>query len=162
MDSKKKCRERMARLLVKREYSEAELYRKGIRWGYSSEIAHSALSRLRELNMVNDDRAASAHVESRLRNRPRGRVALKAELKKRGFVDGTISRALLRITDKTEEEAARKLAIKKVQSLRSYPPEIQHRRLAGFLSRRGFAGWVIADILADFRNVLEKEDYLDE
>jgi len=141
--------ERLLAALARREYSRTELARKARGWGYPEEGIEAVLDRLVRQGSVDDGRVARDHVETRLRGRPRGRMALRAELRRRGVRAEAIDAALEAVGSEREEEAAREVTRRKLRSLRGREPELVRRRLAGALQRRGFPAELIRRILEE-------------
>ncbi len=86
--------EAAARFLEARSRSVAEVRRRLGRAGYRSELIESAIVRLGELGMLDDEAFGRAWVESRARARPRGEIALRRELNLKG-IDRAIVNDLL-------------------------------------------------------------------
>ena len=125
-------------LLRARLYSRKEMIDKLRRKGYSAEAAERAAASIEELGYISDEAYAEAFVDSRLRSKPKGRIALRRELRQKGIDNATIERTLTAVSDEDELEAARKLAEKQMRLYRHMPRETARRRLYQFLLRRGY------------------------
>jgi regulatory protein len=135
------------RFLESRARSTAEVRRRLVTNGYRPDLVESAIERLTELGMLDDDAFARAWVESRDRARPRGERALRAELRQKG-VDRPIVDAVLEdragISDDpdrsgADEDAARRLLIKNARALeRIADPRSRRQRAYTLLARNGF------------------------
>lgn len=118
-----------------------------LRLGYPEEHVQSAVARLEQIGLIDDERLAKALIESRDRSRQRGDRALLEELRRRG-VPEDVSRSLL--ADRTasgadggasgEEGAELQAARAAAERLRvrGGDPRVEGRRIAQALARRGF------------------------
>ena len=91
--------------------------------------------RLQEGKLVNDVDFANLWVENRSDFRPRGRRALRAELRQKGVNDQTIEETLI---DIDEEELAYRAAVKKSRRYKELEWLDFRKKMNGFLARRGF------------------------
>ena len=140
--------EAAARFLEARPRSVAEVRRRLGRAGYQSELIESAIVRLGELGILDDEAFGKAWVESRDRARPRGEIALRRELSLKG-VDRAIVDELLDERrapggvapdgDGVDLEAARRLLARNERSLaRVADPRQRRQRVYALLARNGF------------------------
>jgi regulatory protein len=74
----------------------------------------------------------------------------------------TIDTAVREVVDEEsidDGESCRAAAEKRMRALRAYEPEVQRRRLTGFLLRRGFSGSVVsATVRAVLRGTPDSDD----
>lgn len=140
------CLTALERRMRSRHELERILARKGVR----PEVAASVLDRLTRVGLVDDAAFARAFVASRQRTRPRGRMGLVAELRKRGIDGGTID-AVLDERNASEDpvEAARRAVASKLRSLAGRPPQEIRRKAEQFLLRRGFGFETAREALRD-------------
>ncbi|MBA3876622.1 MAG: recombination regulator RecX [Anaerolinea sp.] len=152
------------RFLEARRRSVAEVRRRLTDAGYREELVTTAIERLAELGILDDDAFAAQWVESRDRARPRGERALRVELRQKGVDPETIARALgQRDTPEgggaegavsADEVAAQRLLARHAGGLRRIA-DLRARRQRAYatLARHGFApevcGSVVAAWLAD-------------
>jgi len=136
---------RSLRFLGYRARSEDELRQRLAEWAVDPGIASRVLSRLRQLRLVDDEAFAAWWVESRGRQAPRGPMALRAELRRKGVADGVIDGSL---TELDEAGLALDLALARAPKLRHLPRPDFERRLGSFLARRGFGGGAVRTALA--------------
>jgi regulatory protein len=140
--------EAAARFLEARSRSIAEVRRRLGRAGYRAELVESAIVRLAELGMLDDEAFGRAWVESRDRARPRGEIALRRELALKG-VDRAIVDELLDARRSpggrapegagVDIEAARRLLARSARSLaRVVDPRQRRQRAYALLARHGF------------------------
>lgn len=138
-------------LLAHRARSRQELRRRLWRKEFPDAIIEETLAWLEERDYVDDRAFAEAFVRDRLRLRPRGRVGLIQELRKKG-VDHEVAEAAIAAVmaaENVEEselarEAAEAWARKNRSALRKAGTSKEswlkaRRRLYGHLARRGFA-----------------------
>jgi regulatory protein len=117
--------------------------------GYAPEIGEEVIGRLRELGMVDDAAFAGTLVRDRVRLRPQGARRLAGELRQKG-VDDETARAAIRETMEGESTDERELARRAAEKWRpraDEEPARARRRLHGFLTRRGFDGEVIREVV---------------
>jgi regulatory protein len=114
-----------------------------------SDAAGRVLDRLEEVGLVDDRRLAQDWVASRQARRHLSRAALRHELQAKGVAREDIDLALEDVSREEELRAARALAAKKLNSMTDQPREVQRRRIAGALARRGFNSDIVGRVLAD-------------
>lgn len=118
-----------------------------------------ALERLEALGLLDDAAVARAEAAARFR-RGEGERRIRQALGAKG-VERSIAEHAIR--DVVEEEAidprqqCEAAAEKRFRALRSYPPEVQRRRLMGFLVRRGFDISLVRDVVDATCRGLEHE-----
>jgi regulatory protein len=105
---------------------------------------------LREQNLINDFSFADWWIEQRETFRPKGKIALKMELRQKGIAGEIIESALSRID---EESLAQKALAKKIETYRKLPQEEFFRKVSQFLSYRGFSWQTIEKVAKKFKNV---------
>ena len=123
------------RLLSYRPRSEVELRQRLARRGAPADLVDGAISRLRELGLMDDTAFARTWVESRSRLSPRSRRLLRRELQAKG-IDGEAAREALGPLD--DEDAALRAGERRAAAMRELPYPEFRRRLGEFLRRRGF------------------------
>jgi regulatory protein len=112
------------------------------------DVAEAVLDRMEAVGLVDDRAFARDWVESRQQRRTLSRSALRRELQTKGVDRDQIDEALSGVEADDEVEAALALASKKLRSLRGLERDVQYRRLAGALARRGFNGGVASTVLS--------------
>jgi regulatory protein len=121
------------------------------RWKISSAFFEKVINRLHELGYVDDLKFACAYISSRNRFRPKGKMLIRMELRKKGVDQDCIERALeLSIGNGTEgdqADLARHAAVKKLRSLERYDRTSQRNKLYSFLMRRGFDHTTISSVI---------------
>jgi len=127
------------RLLAVRARSEKELREALKRAGFAEEIIVAAVADCKQQGFVDDANFARQFIQSRLRNRPMGRMRLTVELKQKGIDAATINSALDEaLTSDDQIALADQLAEKQRKRLANLPAPKARQRLADFLRRRGF------------------------
>jgi regulatory protein len=160
------------RFLEARQRSVAEVRRRLTTAGYREELVTSAIERLGELGMLDDEAFAAQWVESRDRARPRGERALRQELRQKGIDSETIAATLEArnagadddageadgARPSAEEDAARRLLARHAHALdRIADPRARRQRAYALLARNGF-GPEVAGRLASRVAVATGED----
>lgn len=125
-----------------RSRAELERYLQGKK--LSPETTAQVLERLERLSLVNDGEFARYWVENREQFAPRGRYALRAELRRKGVTDGSVEEAL---TGVDETASAYEAARKKAARMQGLDHATFGRRLGGFLGRRGFGYDVVKEVV---------------
>ena len=146
-----RAREAALSLLAHRARSRAELRRRLLAKEHAAPVVEQVLRWLDERGYVDDRAFATAFVRDRLRLRPRGRMALLNELRRKGIDDGTGEAALdaafveegvddAALAQAAADAWARKNASTLRRARRSAEDHRRaRRRLYGHLARRGFA-----------------------
>jgi regulatory protein len=112
-------------------------------------VKDAVLDRLQEVGLVDDASFAVDWVASRQQRRHLSRRALRRELEAKGVERVDIDRALENVDRGDEFASARELVERKRRAMSSLARDVQQRRLAGVLSRRGFDSAVISRVLSD-------------
>jgi regulatory protein len=109
----------------------------------------AVLDRLEEVGLVNDASFAIDWVTSRQQRRHLSRRVLRRELQAKGVESSEIDRALESVDLDAELKSARDLVERKRAAMDGLSRDVQYRRLAGMLSRRGFDASTTARVLDD-------------
>ena len=112
------------------------------RKGIEPEVAEEILDRFTDLGLIDDAQYAVRFVESRHLNRGLGSQALAFQLRQRGVDGELVSAALEQLDDDQQFETACRLAQSRLARMSRLDPQVQQRRLAGFLARKGYSGGV--------------------
>ncbi len=135
--------ERAMRLLSYRPRSEGELRTRLRRQGFEEEVISYVVEKLRELRLLDDLAFARSWRESRQVSRPRSKRLLESELRKKGLAPEIIAEVVAEVDDESE---AYRAALKKAHQLTGENYPVFRRKLAAYLSRRGFDWEVINSI----------------
>jgi len=166
--------EAAARFLEARARSIGEVRRRLTSAGYRVDLVESAITRMTELGMLDDEAFARAWVESRDRARPRGERALTDELRLRG-VDRTVIAGALderresaaadagtdddQASPSADEAAAERLLARNARTLaRVADPRARRQRAYALLARNGFDPSVCATLSARLLDTTEADD----
>jgi regulatory protein len=112
-------------------------------------VRHSVLDRLQEIGLIDDASFAIEWVTSRQQRRHLSRRALRRELEAKGVTGDAIDRALDSVDRDAEVSSARDIVERRRATMTGLGRDVQYRRLAGILSRRGFDAALITGVLAD-------------
>ena len=112
------------------------------RKGVEPELAEAVLERYAELGLVDDAAYAEAFTRSRHEHKGLGSRAIAFELRRRSVPDELVQEAVSVLDTETEQATAGRLAAERLARMAALPREVQARRLAGFLARKGYGGEV--------------------
>jgi len=133
------------RLLSLRDYTTRELRAKLLDRECAEDEVDETLRALTREGLLDDRRAAAAHVRSASRIKSRGRLRIARELEARGLDRSAVREALEELP--AADEAA---ALQRVLERRRVPAQlsmIERRRLFQHLLRRGFSADLISSAL---------------
>lgn len=144
----------VARQIVLRQLTMAPRTRKQLedklrQKGCDDEVARDVLDRMVEVGLVDDEAYARMLVRNRQETKGLATRALSQELRRKGVSDDLISDALADIEPQTERERARELVDKRLRSMRGLDKQVQTRRLAGFLARKGYDSSVAFQVIRE-------------
>jgi regulatory protein len=138
-DAKTRAKSTAMDLIRVRPRSRHEMLSRLGRKGFDEDAAEYAVQALEDLGYISDEQYASDHIDSRMRGKPKGRYAMRQELRAKGIDRTTIDRALTAVSDEDERDAAIRVATGQLPQYRTLPRDVAHRRMYQFLLRRGFA-----------------------
>ena len=113
------------------------------RKGVTEEVSEAALDRFTELGLVDDAAYAEAFTRSRHEHKGLGSRAIAFELRRRSVPDELVQEAVSVLDSEQEQLTASRLAGERQARMRGLPREVQARRLAGFLARKGYGGEMV-------------------
>lgn len=137
------------RLLTAAPRTRAQLADALKRRSVPADAADAVLSRFAEVGLIDDTMFAAAWVESRHRGRGLGRRALAAELDRRGVAREDIAAAVDQLTPDVERETALALVQRKLGSTSGQPRQVQTRKLAGMLARKGYSAGLAYSVVRE-------------
>lgn len=111
--------------------------------------ATAVLDRLTEVGLIDDAAYARLTVSSRQETKGLASAALRHELRGKGVAEEHIDAALADTDPATEREQARRLVAKRLRTMHGLEREVQTRRLAGFLARKGYGPGVSYEVIRD-------------
>jgi len=133
------ARQIVLRQLAMAPRSRAELMQKLAQRGCAADVAATVLDRMTEVGLVDDEAYAQMFVRSQQAGRGLAKRALARELRTKGIEDHLAEDALAAISDEDERDRARALVDKKLRAMHGLGIEVQTRRLAGMLARKGYS-----------------------
>jgi regulatory protein len=152
-DPRDVARQIVLRHLAMAPRSRAELLQKLAQRGCTPEVAGAVLDRMTQVGLVDDAAYAEMLVRTQQAGRGLGRGALARELRTKGIEDELAEEALASISEEDERDRARALVDKKLRAMHGLGLEVQTRRLAGMLARKGYSSGmtyaVIREAIAD-------------
>ena len=147
------ARQIVLRQLAMAPKSRAQLEEKLAQRDCPPDVAAAVLDRMTEVGLVDDQAYAQMVVRSQQVGRGLAKRALARELRTKGIDDDLAQEALASISDADERRRARELVDKKLRAMHGLGIEVQTRRLAGMLARKGYSPnltyAVIRDAIAD-------------
>ena len=152
-DPRDVARQIVLRQLAMAPRSRAELMKKLAQRGCSAEVADAVLDRMTQVGLVDDEAYAHMLVRTQQSGRGLARRALARELRTKGIDGDLADEALSDISDEDERDRARALVDKKLRAMHGLGIDVQTRRLAGMLARKGYSPTmtytVIREAMAD-------------
>lgn len=139
--------EAAVRYLGPRPRSVAEVRRHLAKKRHDRAEIDAALTRLREQGYLDDLAFARYWREQRARFRPKGRIALAAELRAKG-VDASAIDEALEGSESDEVERARAALEPRLARWRALDPAERKAKAQAFLRQRGFSYDVVEEVLA--------------
>jgi len=143
------ARQIVLRQLAMAPRSRAELLQKLEQRDCPAEVAAAVLDRMTEVGLIDDQAYAQMLVRSQQAGRGLARRALARELHKKGIEDHLAEEALATISDEEERDRARALVDKKLRAMHGLDIQVQTRRLAGMLARKGYTSGVTYAVIRD-------------
>jgi regulatory protein len=136
-DDVEKAREKALRFLSNRPRSEWEVRQNLLKAGYGDVTIDRVLDRLRSVALVDDAAFARYWIDNRTQFKPRGAVALRQELRRKG-VEREVIDAVLAEGGHADDQAAVQAALAKADRYRQLPRPEFSQKLGAYLARRGF------------------------
>ena len=138
-DPRDVARQIVLRQLAMAPRSRAELAQRLAQRGCTAEVADAVLDRMTQVGLVDDEAYAHMLVRTQQAGRGLARRALARELRTKGIEGDLAAEALSSVTDEDERDRARALVDKKLRAMHGLGLEVQTRRLAGMLARKGYS-----------------------
>lgn len=138
-DPRDVARQIVLRQLAMAPRSRAELAQKLAQRGCPAEVADAVLDRMTQVGLVDDEAYAHMLVRTQQAGRGLAKRALARELRTKGIEGELADEALSSITDEDERDRARALVDKKLRAMHGLGLDVQTRRLAGMLARKGYS-----------------------
>ncbi|WP_343966297.1 regulatory protein RecX, partial [Oryzihumus leptocrescens] len=122
------------------------------------DVAAAVLDRMTEVGLVDDAAYAQMLVRSKQAERGLARRALARELRTKGIDAELAAETLDDIDEDAERARARQLVDKKLRTMHGLGVEVQTRRLAGMLARKGYSSGMSYGVIRDA--IADSEEYL--
>lgn len=129
--------------------SRAQLERKLREKGCDDQVAARVLDRLTEVGLVDDEAYADLLVRSKQDQRGLAAPAIAQELREAGIERSIADAALEQVTAGTERVRAEELVAKRMRAMAGLSPEVQARRLAAMLARKGYPSDIAWPVVRD-------------
>jgi regulatory protein len=146
-NKEEKALARAFKFLSYRPRSEKELIDYLKKKGVGPGLINQSIKKLRQLKLLNDRDFTNWFVAQRISFRPKGKRALRAELRQKGIKPDVIEEALEKAID--EVVLARKAAQKKLKAYGKLSQQELRKKMTGFLYRRGFSWEVVKSVLEE-------------
>jgi regulatory protein len=146
--------EQLARQIVLRQLSVGPRTRKQLadklrERGCADEVAQRVLDRMTEVGLVDDESYAEMFVRSRRETKGLATPALRHELRQKGVADDVAERVLQEVQPEHERASAEALVARRLRTMHGLDREVQTRRLAGFLARKGYSAGLSYEVIRD-------------
>ncbi len=135
------------RVLSLRPRSEKEIKDYLAKKGATPRVSQKIIKKLKKLDYLNDRNFSHWWIGQRATFRPRGKMALRLELRQKGIKKEVIDKALEKVN---ELPLARKTAQKKLKAYQKLPPQELRNKLSAFLARRGFSWSTIKSVIDQY------------
>lgn len=143
------ARQIVLRQLALAPRSRAQLEAKLRARGCADDVAARVLDRFTDVGLIDDASYAAMLVNTRRTTKGLARRALRSELRTKGVAAETIEETLGSVTDEDERADARALVDKRLRTMSGLPADIQARRLAAMLARKGHGGAVALSVIRE-------------
>lgn len=149
--------EAIARAIVLRQLtiaprSRAQLERKLADRGCDPAVAARVLDRMEQVGLVDDAAYAEQFVQSQRRGKGLSGAALRRQLRDKGVDDDIATDAVGGLDSDSERARAEQLAATRMRSLAGLDPQVQARRLAAMLTRKGYPPGVVYPVVREVVN----------
>ncbi|MFA5079387.1 MAG: regulatory protein RecX [Dehalococcoidia bacterium] len=140
------CYEAALKYIEYRPRSEAEVHRHLMfKRRFSDESINRAIARLKKLKLIDDATFSEMWARERVSHRHKSSLMIKRELMQKG-VDGSI---IQRVTGGIDDEAnALRAGVSKARRLKDLEYTEFYKRLAAYLSRKGYGADLVKGVVA--------------
>lgn len=146
-------------LLSFRARSEKEIYDRMLQKGYEPSVIANTIHYLKEQRYLNDKDFAEMFIKDKFELNRYGRNRIKTELLKKGVSKKLVNDLMEEVIHPDREyETARELAEKKMKSYQRDSKNAQHRKLSGFLLRRGYSYDIVSKVVKELIHLSRDED----
>jgi regulatory protein len=135
------------RVLSLRPRSEKEIQDYLAKKGATSGVSRKIIKKLKKLDYLNDQEFSHWWIGQRSTFRPRGKMALRLELRQKGIKKEIVDKAVEKVD---ELSLARKATQKKLKAYQKLTPQELRNKLSAYLARRGFSWSTIKSIIDQY------------
>lgn len=136
-DEAEKAHDKALRFLSNRPRSEWEIRQNLEKAGYEAGTVDRVVVRLRGVGLIDDAAFVRYWIDNRAQFRPKGKAALRQELRRKG-IDREVIEAVLAEAGHDDDNAALQAALAKADRFRRLPRNEFAQKLGAYLARRGF------------------------
>ncbi len=151
-DQRRRASASAIRYLARRARTEREVLTH-LRRKFSHDIAEQVVADLCERSLIDDAEFARLWTESRLRNKPRSAWLVKRELLNKGVPADLADDA---VSECDDAENAHRAASTYSRRLQGADYETFHRRLYGYMARRGFSESISRNVISSLWRAQEQ------
>lgn len=119
------------------------------RRGCPDDVAERVLDRMAQVGLVDDAAYAQLLVQSRRRIKGLSGAALRRELRDKGVADEIAAQAVGPVDEAAERARAQRLVDRRLRTMGGLDPQVQARRLAAMLARKGYATGTAYTVVRD-------------
>jgi regulatory protein len=146
------------RILARRMYTNKEIRDKLEARGYAEDIIQDVITTLERYGYLDDNTYAEEWVLSKMRTKPKGKIALRQELKRKGIKESIIEDTLAQVLQEEKEtDIALNLARRRIKIYKGDDPQAIKRKLYSFLGRRGFNFETVKNVIHQVMEESETE-----
>ncbi len=146
-------------LLGRQAYTAAQVKERLLKKQVAAEIIGQVMEKLADYRFLDDARYAENYIQSRQRHK--GKIALKQELRRKGVDEKLVEGALVELDDENQLEHAVTLLQKQLPRLQRDEERKRYGKAYAFLARKGFTSDIIRQVLEKVR-LEEDEDVAEE
>ena len=110
---------------------------------YQAEIIDQLISRFIEVGLIDDYALAKEWAQTLSTRKAKSKSMVAMELREKGFSQDAIDEAVAELNQDRELEVASALALAKMERMKGLDSSVRERRVAGFLSRKGYSSNVV-------------------
>ncbi len=155
-DTKEKVLQAALKLVDFRPRTEKELREKLSKKGFDKEKIEGVVEKLRESQVVQDDRFAESWVENRNEFHPRSQRLIRYELKNKGINEEAIEEALKNSAD--DEVLAYNAAVKLKNRYSGLEWQVFQKKVMAHLLRKGFSYDVVSSTVKRVWQEMQKDE----
>lgn len=163
LDEIKRCKNRALKIITNSTKSAQKMREKLRQEEYSSEAIEEAIEFLKSYKFMDDSRFAAALVKKGS-NQGSSLRQIKNNLYSKGIQKEDLQEAIENVDDEVELENAKKIALKKYNSIKNKPPEEIIKKVYYTLNYKGFSYPSISKAMEEIKKILRnanQEEYFD-